>query len=179
MLLLACAPQQPRIEVHAEPDIDLAAYSSWNFVEPLQLDRVGTPAVYGDAFRRHIEAVMTQRGYRRAGEPELVIDVAAAGDDGPTAALANDPVQAIHPQRGTFYSGWRGYGQGQGSQSQARRISDAAFSMGLVDIDGNRLVWEGVASGRLGGQRSDAEVEALVERVVNEVMTAIPARRID
>lgn len=176
LLLLACAPQKPRVDITSRPGTDLAAYRTFNFIEPLALDESGYPAVYGEAFRRQISAALTVRGYRLANPPDLVINIAATAPGEAAAHLENDPYQTIHPQQGTFYSGWRGYGQGYGSSTRVSRYSEGAFSVGLVDLARQDLVWEGVAHGRLSVQRSETEVEELVTTVVEELFREFPER---
>ena len=174
--LAACAPVKPRVDVRAEPGVDFSAWSSWNFVKPLQIDESGFSDTWSEAFRVAIAADMNGRGFTRSKQPQLIINVAAVGDENASGALNNDPYQTIHPQRGTFYSGWRGYGQGYGSQTQVSKVSDGAFSIGVFDAEGQKLLWEGVASGRLGGKRSEQEIRDIVSMVVSEVMKEFPGR---
>lgn len=172
----ACAPYQPRIDVMQDPARQVTAFSTWNFADPMTVEAQGYSETVVSAFQRSIEQAMEERGYTRAEEPELLVNVAAALSSEGDASLQSDAYQAIHVQRGTFHESWRGYGEGYGASTRQQRFGDGSISVGLVAREANALAWEAVATGRLSGERSDEAMVDMVETVTRQMMEELPAR---
>ena len=172
----ACAPYQPRIDVMQDPARQVTAFSTWNFADPMTVEAQGYSETVVSAFQRSIEQAMEERGYTRAEEPELLVNVAAALSSAGDASLQSDAYQAIHVQRGTFHESWRGYGEGYGASTRQQRFGDGSISVGLVAREANALAWEAVATGRLSGERSDEAMVDMVETVTRQMMEELPAR---
>ena len=176
LCLSACSPYQPKIDVMEDPGQDVTKYSTWNFVDPMTVETQGYPENLVSEFRRGIEQAMNDRGYERADEPDLLVNVAAAIAAEGDASLQSDAYQAIHVQRGTFYNSWRGYGEGYGASTRQQRYGDGSISIGLIAREANTLAWEGVATGRLSGERSDEAMAEMIEVVTGQIMEELPAR---
>jgi hypothetical protein len=172
----ACAPYQPKIDVMQSPEQQVTTYSTWNFVDPMTVEVQGYSERVVSGFQRGIEQAMEERGYTRASEPGLLVNVAAALTAEGDASLQSDAYQAIHVQRGTFHQSWRGYGEGYGASTRQQRYGDGSISIGLIAREANTLAWEAVATGRLSGERSDEAMVEMVEAVTQQMMEKLPAR---
>lgn len=173
-LLTACAPYQPKIDVDSDPAFAAGSYSTWNFISPLALEEAGYPESMVTQFQSSIEAAMRAQGYVRAENPDLLINVATTISGEGDTSLQSDAYQAIHPQRGTFHNSWRGYGEGYGSSSRQARYGEGSINVGVISAEARELVWEGVASGRLSGDRSDEERDALIDSTTRQMLTELP-----
>ena len=176
VLTTACAPPPPRVDVVQDPGVQVVAFSTWNFVDPMTVEAQGYPEAVISGFQRTIEQIMEARGYARSEDPELLVNVAAALSDQGDASLQSDAYQAIHVQRGTFHNSWRGYGEGYGASTRQQRYGDGSISIGLIAREANALAWEAVATGRLSGQRSDEAMVEMIETVTQQMLADLPAR---
>lgn len=177
LLLAACAPYQPRVEVQAAPGFDAAGLATWNFIEPLAIEQAGYPPEVVEHFETVIAEELERKGYRRAAEPDLLVNVAATILEEGDVSMQSDPYQAIHVQRGTFHDSWRGYGEGYGASSRRQRYGDGQINIGLVDMDDKVLLWEAVATGRISGQRTETERDEMIASVTRQMLADLPARR--
>jgi hypothetical protein len=159
-----------------DPGVQVVAFSTWNFVDPMTVEAQGYPEAVISGFQRTIEQIMEARGYARSEDPELLVNVAAALSDQGDASLQSDAYQAIHVQRGTFHNSWRGYGEGYGASTRQQRYGDGSISIGLIAREANALAWEAVATGRLSGQRSDEAMVEMIETVTQQMLADLPAR---
>ena len=117
---------------------------------------------------------MTAQGYERVAEPALLLNVAASISGEGDAELTSDAYQAIHPQRGTFHNSWRGYGAGYGSSTRQQRFGDGSINIGVISSENLELVWEGIASGRLSGDRSEEEMLEMIDAVTQQILSDLP-----
>ncbi len=176
LLTTACAPYQPKVDVMQDSELQVTDFSTWNFVDPMTVEAQGYPDPVISGFRRNIEQVMDERGYRRSNDPDLLVNVAAALSAEGDASLQSDAYQAIHVQRGTFHNSWRGYGEGYGASTRQQRYGDGSISIGLIAREANALAWEAVATGRLSGERSDEALVEMIETVTQQMLEDLPAR---
>jgi hypothetical protein len=159
-----------------DPSQPVTGFSTWNFTDPMTVEAQGYPETFVSTFQRNIEQAMVDRGYTRASEPDLLVNVAAAISAQGDASLQSDAYQAIHVQRGTFYNSWRGYGEGYGASTRQQRYGDGSISIGLIAREANTLAWEAVATGRLSGERSDEAAVEMIETVTRQMLEELPAR---
>ncbi|MEJ2534254.1 MAG: DUF4136 domain-containing protein, partial [Gammaproteobacteria bacterium] len=176
LVVAGCAPMAAKVETDWDRAADYSAYRSFAFVEPMAIDQDGHPPAWGEAFRREIATLLESRGLELSEDPDLVIDVATNLSDQGESSLQNDAYQALHPQRGTFYEGWRGYGEGYGSTTRTSRVSTGRFDVGVFEADSRSLLFEGTASSRVDLGRSAAEVSELVAQLVSDLFADAPFR---
>jgi hypothetical protein len=176
LVVAACAPMAAKVETDWDRAADYSAYRSFAFVEPMAIDQAGHPPAWGEAFRREIAALLESRGLVLAPDPDLVVDVATTLSAQGEASLQNDAYQALHPQRGTFYEGWRGYGEGYGSTTRTSRVSDGSFDVGVFDAESRALLFDGKATARVDMGRSADAVSELVTQLVSDLFADAPFR---
>jgi len=167
---------EAKVETDWDRGADYSAYRSFAFADPLAMDQDGHSPVWGEAFRREIARALESRGLVLADDPDLVVDVATTLSGEGEASLQNDAYQALHPQRGTFYEGWRGYGEGYGSTTQRSRVSSGNFNVGVFDAASEALLFEGIASARVDTGRSPGEVSDFVTQLVSDLFADAPFR---
>lgn len=174
LLVSGCAPYQPRVEVESDPAFSAGRFGSWNFVSPLAIEEAGFPDEVVEQFKRSVESALGAQGFERVKEPQLLVNVAAVLSGEGSAALNSDAYQAIHPQRGTFHDSWRGYGEGYGASTRQQRFGDGSINIGIISSDSLELVWEGIATGRLSGDRSKEEMMTMIDAVSGQILSELP-----
>lgn len=168
LCLCACAAPGPTIRSHVDPDIDLAKFRTFGFFQ-VPADR---QAGYSSFLTRYIERAvadeMTARGYTRADKPDLLINF---------HLQTADKIKVTQTPTATGYYGWRhGYGWGgAGYQTDVSSYKEGTLNIDLVDRAGNRLVWEGIAIGRIKSKSAD-NPEPAIKAVVTEIFQTYPGR---
>jgi hypothetical protein len=129
-----------------DPAADFASYRTWNFFDPLGVEGGYNSPIYGELFREAISREMTERGYRLADRPDLMVNVTIRGDDKVRMKSYTSPYMS-----GAYYGrpGGATYGSavgvGVGVSSRATRTTEASVFIDLVDADAQRMSWQGVA----------------------------------
>jgi hypothetical protein len=129
-----------------DPGADFASYRTWNFFDPLGVEGGYNSPIFGELFREAISREMTERGYRLADRPDLMVNVTIRGDDKVRMKSYTSPYMS-----GAYYGrpGGATYGSavgvGVGVSSRATRTTEASVFIDLVDADKQRMSWQGVA----------------------------------
>lgn len=102
--------------------------------------------VFGQHFREAITREMTERGYRLAENPDLIINVTIRTDDKVRMRSYTSPYMSgmYYNRPGGAYYG-SGVGVGVGVSSRATKTTEASVFIDLVDNDKDRVSWQGVA----------------------------------
>ena len=161
LVVTACAP---RLTVRSEidPSADFGQYRTWNFFPQLGIEGGNNSPVYGEHFRAAIEREMKARGYRKADQPDLLVNVSFRTDDKVRMSAYTRPYLT-----GAFYQGPGGasygsaLGVGVGVSSRSTAYSEAAVFIDLVDNAEDRMVWQGVAVARVDDKVAQALRDAI------------------
>jgi len=171
--LSGCA-SAPRVVADQAAGVDVAAYPSFAFFDPLGLEREGYSTLAGDRARTVLGQALEAKGYRfDREEPALRVNVLAAlaqrESRGPKVSLGLGLGLGGGSTRG-------GIGLGLplgGSKSQESRLP-AAVTLDLVDVAANRVVWSGsVALTRDELRQGDADALAAA---LSRLASTLPAR---
>jgi len=145
LLLSACASG---LEVRSDedPSANFSQYRTWNYFDPMGIEGGYNSPIYGELFREAITREMSERGYRLADNPDLMINVTIQTDDKVKMRSYTSPYMS-----GAYYNrpGGAQYGSavgvGVGVSSRATRTTEASVFIDLVDSKKNRVSWQGVA----------------------------------
>ena len=64
-----------------DPGAAFGRYQTWNFFDPMGIEGGYNSPIYGELFREAITREMTERGYRMASEPDLLVNVTIRSDE--------------------------------------------------------------------------------------------------
>ena len=171
-LLAGCA-STPRVSSDMDPNADFSKYRTYAFYDPLAVEAKGyeTPssAIMRDAVRRQMDA----RGYvYDANSPDLLVNINAFLE------RRTDVSSVPEMQYGMYYS----YRHNAyfavpywGERASVRRYTEGTMNIDLVDADARRLVWEGVAVGRMA-RMQPAERSARIHSTIAEIFARYPHR---
>ena len=144
-LLSACASG---LEVRSDidPQADFSRYQTWNFFDELGIEGGYNSPIFGEHFRAAITREMTARGYRKASDPDLYVNVTSRQDDKVKMRSYTSPYMSgnYYSRPGSPYYG-TGIGVGVGSVRAPTKVNEASIFIDLVDNSTDRLVWQGVA----------------------------------
>lgn len=176
LLLSACASSGPKIESDYDRSIDFSQYKTFGFFSPMSIEGENYSTLFGQQFRESIGREMRARGYVESDNPDLGINVSARLQQKTQVTTTSDPmmVGGYYGYRRGYYSPWVGYGY-----STSTRVSQyevGTVNVDVVDMKQKRMVWEGVANGRVKEGRSNAEVRQAIDKGVTEMFGGYPSR---
>lgn len=175
LLLLGACASGPRISTDFDPQVDFSRYRSFAFHDPLAVERDGyaTPAsrTMREAARREMEALGFV--YDDAA-PDLRVNINAYMSE-------RAEVVALPEVRHAFYYSYRARAYVAApywtERTQVYNYTEGTLNIDLVDARERRLVWEGVAVGRVARLKDPAERAARIDRAIAAILGAFPPRR--
>jgi hypothetical protein len=157
-----------------DPSVDFSRYQTWNFFSPMGVEGGYNSPIFGELFREAITREMTERGYRLAEDPDLLINVSLKSDDKVKMTAYTTPYMS-----GAYYGrpGGASYGSavgmGVGVGKRATKTTEVSAFIDLVDSQKRQISWQGVAvtdaSDKVAQQLRDAIFTA-----VNKVYELYP-----
>lgn len=155
-----------------DPEADFSQFRSWNFFDQLGIEGGYNSPIYGEHFRTAITREMDARGYRKAADPDLLVNVTIRTDDKVSMRTYTAPyMSGAYYQRpgGAQYGSAIGVGVGVGSR--ATKTTEASVFIDLVNNEKDRVAWQGVAvidaNDKVAQQLRDA-IYTAVNRVFDE-----------
>lgn len=174
-LLSACAASKPDIRADYDRTVDFSGYQTFNFYNPMGIEGANYSSILGQMFRDAITREMELRGYTLSDSPDLLMNVSARLDDKTKVTTYNEPMYGgYYGYRAGFYDPW--YGYGYGTQTHVSQYTEGTVNVDMVDINQKRMVWEGVAVGRVDGKKSNDEMRLAISAGVQEMFASYPFR---
>ena len=174
LLLNACA-SGPTIKADYDPSVDFSQYRTYNFFKPMGIENPNYSSLLGQMFRQAISREMEARGYTLSPNPDLLMNVSAQMQDKTKVTTYNEPYYGgYYGYRAGFYDPW--YGYGGGTRTQVSQYTEGTVNIDMVDAQEKRMVWEGVAIGRVDGSRSNDELRTAIDQGVAEMFANYPFR---
>jgi ABC-type glycerol-3-phosphate transport system substrate-binding protein len=174
-LVLAACSSGPDIKADYDRSVDFAQYQTFNFYKPMGIENPNYSSLLGQMFRDSISRQMEQRGYTLSDNPDLLLNVSAQLEDKTRVTTYNDPMYGgYYGYRRGFYDPWMGYGYG--TSTHVSQYTEGTVNVDMVDAKAKRMVWEGVAVGRVNEDRSNDEVRAAISSGVAEMFASYPFR---
>ena len=173
-VLVSCAAPAPRVKADYDPSVNFAQYRTFNFYDPLGIENPEYSTILGQMFRDALRREMASRGYLLSADPDLLLNVSARLEDKTEVTTFTDPGYGYYGYRSGFYDPW--YGYGYGTTTQVSQYTEGTVNVDMVDAAERRMVWEGVAVGRVDEERTNAEVRAVIDSVVAEMFASYPFR---
>ncbi|MBT8060813.1 MAG: DUF4136 domain-containing protein [Xanthomonadales bacterium] len=169
LLVLSSCSSGIQVRSDIDPSADFSSYTTWNFFNELGIEGGYNSPIYGEHFRAAISREMAQRGYRKADDPDLRVNVTIRTDDKVKMRTHTAPYMSGNYYRrpgSPYYGSSMGVGVGVGSRPT--QTTEASVFIDLVDSGRNRMSWQGVAvidaNDKVAQQLRDA-VYTAVEKV--------------
>jgi len=161
LTVLAACQTRPEVRSQSAPNLDLARYTTYGFMEKPSTDTAGYTTLTTRYLEEAVSREMASRGYTRSDKPDLLVNFNVA---------TKDKVESRGPSVGVGYGGWgwrHGYAWGGsfGGYNDIRNYTEGSLTIDLVDRERNELVWSGTAVGRLTKQAQDKPQPAIEEAV--------------
>lgn len=177
-LLAACA-SSTTIKSDYDHSVDFSQYKTYGYYSPLGIENANYSSLLGQMFRDAIDAQMRPKGYVKSDNPDLLINVSARLEDKTQVRTYSDPVMhggfgGYYGYRGGMYDPWGGYGYG--TTTHVSQYTEGTVNIDMVDIKQKRMVWEGIAIGRIDEQKKSGELRSDIHSGVAEMFANYPFR---
>ena len=168
-VLLAGCTSGPTIRTDFDPSVDFSQYKTFGFFSPMNIEGENYSTMLGDAFRESIGKQMRALGYVESDSPDLGINVSANLREKIQTTSSTDPMISggYYGYRRGFYNPWMSYGLA--TTTHVSQYTEGTVNIDVVDMAQKRMVWEGVAIGRVKEGRSNAEVREAINDGVAEM----------
>ena len=172
-LLLAGCATGPRISTEADPRADFSAYSTWAFYEPLAIESYGYETATSEIVKRAVSREMEARGYGyEVEDPDLWVNVNAymqrRTDVSSMPTVDYGYYYNYRARRYVAVPYWN-------ERTHVRRYTEGTMNVDLVDAGQNRLVWEGIAVGRVSNMTAETR-EPRINQAITEIFARYPHR---
>ena len=166
-------------KIHSDYDhsLDFSQYKTYNYYSPMGIENPNYSSLLGQMFRDAIDAQMLPRGYVKSDNPDLLINVSARLEDKTKVTTTSDPMMhggGYYGYRGGMYDPWGGYGYG--TSTHVSQYTEGTVNVDMVDIAQKRMVWEGIAIGRINEKRKAGELRQNIMTGVAEMFEGYPFR---
>ena len=175
-LLIASCASKPTIQTDYDHTVDFSQYKTYAFFNPMGIENPNYSSIYGSIFREAISGEMESRGYTKSDNPDLLINVSGRMQDKTKVTTTSDPYMSggYYGYRRGAYGAWGGYGYG--TQTHVSQYTEGTINVDMVDRAQKRMVWEGVAVGRVNEKRTNEESRANINAGIQEMFAGYPFR---
>lgn len=175
-LLVAGCASGPAIETDYDHTADFSQYRTFGFFDPMGIESPDYSSIYGSIFRAAISKEMESRGYTLSDTPDLLINVSGRLQDKTKVTTTANPYMAggYYGYRRGMYGSWGGYAYG--TTTHVSNYTEGTVNVDMVDRKAKRMVWEGVAVGRVRENRTSEEKRQAIDSGIQEMFAAYPFR---
>ena len=174
-LLSACGSTT---KIHSDYDhsLDFSQYKTYGYYSPMGIENANYSSLLGQMFRSAIDAQMLPRGYVKSSNPDILINVSARLEDKTKVTTMSDPHMGggYYGYRGGMYDPWGGYGYG--TSTHVSQYTEGTVNVDMVDVKQKRMIWEGVAIGRVDEKEKNDELRSDINTGVAEMFENYPFR---
>jgi uncharacterized protein DUF4136 len=167
LVFFAACASKPTIRSNVDPAANFAGYRTFGFLNDGKSSYDSMTSRYlKDAVTREMQA----RGLQPADSPDLLVNIHVQSKD-------KVSVNQVPTGYTMGYYGYRAgaYGWGAGVSTTVENYTEGTLNVDVVDRAANKLVWEGIAVGRISNKARD-NPQAAIDAVVKQVFERYPAK---
>jgi hypothetical protein len=175
--LAGCAPPAPTMRSDYDRGVNFSAFHTYSYVNPVGTDKAGYSSLISQHFKSAIDVEMSARGYRKVdADPDLLVNFMANVDE--KTDVRSTPSTSVtmgmgyYGYRGGMYAGMPVYST---PDVETVRYKVGTANVDVVDARQKKLVWTGVAEGRLTDEVMK-NPQAAIAHVVNQLFLTYPGR---
>ena len=174
LALLAGCATGPRITTEADPDADFSRYRTFAFYSPLAIEPEGYSSAASDRMKAAVRAQMEARGYiYTTDRPDLWVNINAYTQrqtDVTVMPTVDYAYYYSYRARGYYVVPyWR-------DRTDVYRYTEGTINVDIIDAARNRLVWEGIAVGRVGRMKDAAVRDQRIDSAIADIFAEYPYR---
>ena len=174
LLLAACASSGPRITSEVDPQADFGQDRTFGFYSPLALESGGYATPTSDRIKAATRAQMESRGYVYSAEqPDLWVNINGNLQE-------RTDVSTVPSMDYARYYGYRGRGMYAvpmwTEETRVSQYTEGTLNIDVIDRAQNKMVWEGIAVGRVSKNVKPEERAARIDSAVADIFAKFPYR---
>lgn len=174
-ILLASCASKPEIHSDYDHSVDFSKFKTFGFFNPMGIENPNYSSIYGSIFRDAISKELESRGYTQSDSPDLLINVSGLFKDKTKVTTTQNPnMGGYYGYRRGAYGAWGGYGYG--TSTHVSQYTEGTVNVDMVDRVEKRMVWEGVAVGRVNDKKTSEETRTNIHSGIQEMFAAFPFR---
>jgi len=162
-LVVSCA-SKPTIRSNLDPAADFSRYQTYGFFDEV----TGRAAAYDSFISRYIKSALDRemqvRGFQKSKEPQLLVNI---------HVQAKDKVKVTESPSGYYGYRYGMYGWGAGVHTTVDNYTEGTLNVDVVDRSTSKLLWEGIAVGRVS-DKSREDPQTAIDVVVKQVFERFP-----
>lgn len=170
--LAGCATTGPDIRTDFDPETDFTRYKTFGFVEPLGTDKHGYSTLITSYFKAAAQNEMQALGYTYSDtDPDLLVNFFMNMENrsdvrsGPRISAG----YGYYQYRYGLYLGFPVYER----ETDTRHYKVGTLNIDVVDAKEKRLIWEGVAEGKLS-QEALENPRPAIQSAVRQIFQHYP-----
>jgi hypothetical protein len=173
LVLLAGCATGPMISSDTDPQADFGNYRSYAFFTPLAVEPKGYSTPASNAMKSAVRREMEARGYvYDETAPDLLVNLNAyVSERQDVVSMPEVNYAYYYSYRANAYVAMPFWGE----RTSVHRYREGTLNVDLVDARGKRLVWEGVAVGRVA-RLKPADREQRINTTIGEIFAQYPHR---
>ena len=173
MFLLAGCATGPQVSSEADPSADFSRYRTFGWYQPLAIEDKGYATPTTEQVKNAVRREMEARSYAFDPEnPDLRVNLNAYMRE-------RTDVSSIPTVDYSYYYSYRAGGYLAvpfwRDRTSVRQYTEGTLNVDLVDRERNRMVWEGIAVGRMA-RLSTQDRAARIDATVAEIFQQFPFR---
>ena len=173
LLLLAACASGPKISSEADPQADFGSFRTFGFYSPLAVERAGYATPTTGRIKAATRAQLELRGYvYTSDQPDLLVNLNGYLQE-------RTDVNTIPSVEYGYYYNYRARGYVSvpvwTERIQVSQYTEGTLNVDLIDRRQNKLVWEGIAVGRVGKLKPEQRA-ARIDSTVAEIFAQYPYR---
>ena len=171
LAVLAGCATGPRITTDSDPRADFSTYRTWAFYSPLAVEKDGYETQDSEIMKNAVRAEMERRGYRYTdADPDLWVNINAYME-------RRTDVSSVPTVDYAYYYSYRHRGYFAvpywNERTSVYRCTEGTMNVDLVDARAKRLVWEGIAVGRVSNVKNEQRVQR-INTTIAEIFANYP-----
>lgn len=173
--LAGCAPPKPTLHSDFDRGANFSSYHTYAYTNPVGTDKAGYSSLITQHFESAIDTEMSSRGYRKVdADPDLLVNFMANAvektDVRSTPGTSMSMGMGYYGYRGGMYAGMPVY---SAPDVQTVRYKVGTANVDIVDAHQKKLIWTGVAEGRLSDEAMKNPQPAIAN-VVDQMFSEFP-----
>jgi hypothetical protein len=163
--LLAACVSKPTIHSNLDPSADFSKFQTYGYFDEV----TGRAQPYDSFATRYIKTAidheMQLRGFKKSNQPQMLVN---------THVQTKDKVQVTETPSGGYYGYRYGmYGWGAGVSTSVDNYTEGTLNVDVIDVASKRLLWEGIAVGRIH-EKSREDPQPAINEVVRQIFEKFP-----
>jgi len=155
----------PNTLSNVDPTVDFGQYRTFGFFDPLATDEEGYESLLSNFLKVSMAQQLASRGLEFAENPDLRINFYVNTTEKVTSRTVPSPMGYYGWRDPFFYDPWPAY---PAYETRIDQFTEGTLNIDVVDAKTKKLVWEGMASGRV----TDTAIRQL-EKTIDDAVAAI------